>query len=661
MAKIRIVKSPKYKSGGQIEPLSDSTFMFKGPSHADGGIPISYGGRGVEVEGGEPATIGDDGSLVIYGNMQNPLTGNKFKNDSKMLAKKEKRVDKLLDYSTELVNKSNPYDKWDALKFNSGQAMMTGAKLKKDELQQSRAHLSDLQQAMLQLKDEGHADILKNVEARRGAKNGLKMDCAEKAQFGLWMGGNPIEHSGRVARAKKLPTASLDTQDVYGQPDTTSTPDLSLAQKHNNPGNMKYEPWMQKFGATPGQTDNTTGDGTTYAQFPDMQSGMSAMREKLFNRPTFSNLSLKQAINKWTGNHPYSNIPSDLANKRISQMSPDERERAFSVITMGEDSKVYNRIQPGGSSIKPLESQIYTPENIHFDQLQTPQLNPINQQSPNRQSTNPYQYNWNLQSTDEIQAPTDAEGLQLQQILPEAYAAATNKEQDVWMQKYNPQLFQPFQESFQDRRNQITSQGRASRQYIRDNPSAQSTLASQEYDALSNVGADEFRTNQAISNDITNKNIGLLNDATLKNLQLADTQYTRQSLAKSKTKAANQDILNSLSSKLLQNQLENRTLQTYENLYPHFRYNDQYQLKKEGTPGWAYLNTQPAQLPQSSSLSDNTSTQQTMDANGNLKSTKYSTPSSIKNTLDELRLKDAREKAFGGEYRNLQKLFNSNK
>ncbi|HPR92161.1 MAG TPA: hypothetical protein PLR64_02835 [Candidatus Dojkabacteria bacterium] len=57
---------------------------------------------------------------------------------------------------------------------------------------------------------------------------------------------------------------------------------------------------------------------------------------------------------------------------------------------------------------------------------------------------------------------------------------------------------------------------------------------------------------------------------------ILDKQYERQETAKSKTKANIQSALNSISSKYLQNQLENRTLATYENLYnyrfdPKFR------------------------------------------------------------------------------------------
>lgn len=646
--KMRYANKGLHIEDNAFTPISDSVLKINGESHENGGTKLAYAGKGVEAEAGETFHIDQEGNGVIMGNMQNPLTGRKFKQDSKMLANKEKKIDKLLDYSTELVNTSNPYDKWDVLKFNAGEAMMTGANMKRQELKQSREHLGALQEAMLQLKEEGQELLPSKNKGRKTAKNGLRIDYTDKAQMGFMI----ANQLGKRNTQNQLPTISLDTNDVYG--DTT----LSVAQRHNNPGNMKFESWMTKFGATPGNPDRITKDGTTYAQFPDMQSGMSAMREKLFNRPTFSKLTLKDAINRWTGNHPYANIPQDLANKPLNQMTPEEKERAFSVITMGEDSKVYNRIQPRGTAAKP-ESQAFIPQNIHFNPLTAPTLGATSPNTP-AQNRQPYQYNWNLSEPKDIPVPTDAEPLQFQQILPELYAAATNKQEPVWMQQYDPQLFQDFEVSLQDRRNRITSQGRASRQYLGDNAGAQAILAAGEYDAISGVDAEEFRINQQISNDITNKNIGLLNDAKLKNLQLADQQYIRQATGKSKTKAANQAILNSLSNKVLQNQLENRTLQVYENLYPHFRYDDQYQLQKEGNSGADYLSL-PSFTPATPTLGSNTSTQRTMDASGNLKQIRYSTPSSIKTSLDEIRLKEAREKTFGSEYKNLQRLFNIKK
>lgn len=171
-------------------------------------------------------------------------------------------------------------------------------------------------------------------------------------------------------------------------------------------------------------------------------------------------------------------------------------------------------------------------------------------------------------------APTNAKNLSFGQILPELYTAATNQLEPVQMQQYSPDLYQSYQVSFDDRRNQNTSTFRASQQYLRDNPAAQSAIAAQAYEAHNNVNADEFRTNQGIAEDVRNKNISLINDAKLKNLQLADNQYGRQEQAKSNTKTQNRVVLQSIADKLHQNELEKQTIKLYEN-NTNFRFNPQ--------------------------------------------------------------------------------------
>ena len=124
--------------------------------------------------------------------------------------------------------------------------------------------------------------------------------------------------------------------------------------------------------------------------------------------------------------------------------------------------------------------------------------------------------------------------------------------------------------SFQDRINANQSAFNAQQRAVgAGNPAALGALGAQKYQADQAVYADEFRTNQTIANDITNKNISLVNDANLKNLGIADTQMTRQSQARSKTREFNQMILNSISDKYAKNEFENKRLAAYENLYDY--------------------------------------------------------------------------------------------
>lgn len=601
MAKVQIIDIPTFKNGGKMKkaqsglqvegnkftPMTSDSVMINGNSHENGGTKLSYNGNMVEAEAGEPLTIGKDGNATIYGNMKNPITGNKFKSDAKKILQKEQRVDKLMDYSTDLLSKADPYDKFGRLQFNGANAMMTGASIKKKELQQSKEHLGDVQQAILDMSDEMDIDANHLANGRVVARKGKKL--------------MNYQQGGRVVKGfVNLPEDADPNNWKYNPADGSwhenapagdvrnNNKNLSLAQRHNNPGNLMFSKWESKYGAVEGEprydkSGNLIGH---FAKFPDVQSGQTAMKTLLTGK-SYNNLTVAQASKRWTGEGAYNNIPASIRDKKISDLNPDELNTALDTFTLGEDSKTYNWDGVGKRSPRTYEPQPpYEAGRVGMDGTPDFGTQPIKP----RTTPNVPGYDLALHDIPDYKVGTNAKGLDFNQVVPELYAAATNKREPVFAQKYQPELFEPYQVSFQDRRNLNNQTFRAVSQRLTDNPGGLSQLAAQKYEADNQVNADEFRTNQQINNDITNKNVGLLNDAQNKNLQIADTQYVRASQAKSNTKAVNQAIVTSISGKIAQNQLENRQLQVYENLYPHYRYDQNYQLQKEGAPGYEYLN-----------------------------------------------------------------------
>jgi hypothetical protein len=116
------------------------------------------------------------------------------------------------------------------------------------------------------------------------------------------------------------------------------------------------------------------------------------------------------------------------------------------------------------------------------------------------------------------------------------------------------------------------------------NPAALSMLNAQKYAANQQVLGEQFRMNQAMKDRTYGENRQSLNQARLQNLGLYDQQYGRQQQALSNTKATTQAALNSIASKYAQNDLENRKLQTYENMY-NYRFG----------PGMRAMNMNPLQ------------------------------------------------------------------
>ena len=172
--------------------------------------------------------------------------------------------------------------------------------------------------------------------------------------------------------------------------------------------------------------------------------------------------------------------------------------------------------------------------------------------------------------------PSDAEALDPRQLSGEMLALAQNQVEPVQAQTFQPELSTPYDISLQDIINKNQADYRAAQRMIGYNPAALAALNAQKYQANQQVLGEQFRMNQAMRDKVYAENRNLLNQSNLQNLGILDQQYGRQQEALSKTKATTQAALNSISAKYLQNQAENRALQTYENLYnyrfdPRFR------------------------------------------------------------------------------------------
>jgi hypothetical protein len=176
------------------------------------------------------------------------------------------------------------------------------------------------------------------------------------------------------------------------------------------------------------------------------------------------------------------------------------------------------------------------------------------------------------------------EGLQGDQLAGEMFALSNNQEEPVDARFYHPDLQTPYNISYQDQLNANQADFNQLVQASGDNPQALAALAAQKYGANSRVLAEQFRANQANRNQVTSGNLQTLNDAQLKNMQIADQQYVRQAQAKSATKAVKQSAISSIAGKIGQNRLENRTLQTYANMFPDYSFDSQYRIRKTGAP-----------------------------------------------------------------------------
>ena len=166
------------------------------------------------------------------------------------------------------------------------------------------------------------------------------------------------------------------------------------------------------------------------------------------------------------------------------------------------------------------------------------------------------------------------DNVKLSDVLPEI-SQLFDKADPVARQQLNPTLYTPYQVSFDDRIAENQGDFNAIEKTMSHNPAALGALAAQKYNVNNATRAEEFRTNQGISNDVNNRNVGAIDQAKEENLKLAEEQMVRQAQAKENTKANKFAAMNSISDKIAQNRRNNKTMQIEEGMY-------HYHLDKDG-------------------------------------------------------------------------------
>ncbi len=541
-------------AGGQTElrsynPFDGGTFQFNGQSHDQGGIDISFQGKPAEVEGQETANIDQQGNLKIMGNMYIPGTKMKYKTMSKKLSDKENKAQGFIDKGLTLIQTANPEDPFERLSFNSGAAMMKGGMKKQEELASLKQHLGDMQQAHLEMVQPMKTNVGKYGTAIYAAK-GATIDPTKPWNYGK-------------ANVKNMDPKILDfltrlqNKGISGDVGSGYRPGAITKSGHKSRhganqaldimpslGNQSYQTILKDPELVKYLMDNNLTMINEYD--PNVskltQSGTPTPHLHI-GRDQGTNLAnqfRKDATTLYPDMFKGQNVKTDYPAPQLTSLPGDNYN---------------NNVAPGWAPPP------FTPIDIKTNSPFVPKT---------VQGT---QDNYDFVNPKPHPKPSNARGLNPTQLLGEGYAIATNQQEPVKAQLYNPDLYQPYQVSFQDRLNENTAQLKGIEKQIGDNPTALSTLAGQQYEANSSVLGDEFRTNQQIANDITNKNVSLLNEAKHTNLGILDQQYVRQAQAKSNTKSINQDALNSISSKLLQKEASNNALRVYENLYPDYAFN----------------------------------------------------------------------------------------
>ena len=108
----------------------------------------------------------------------------------------------------------------------------------------------------------------------------------------------------------------------------------TLASRHNNPLNIKYGAFAEKYGATAGE-DST--DGGKFAKFSSVEAGLTAA-SALLQSKSYSGLTVDQAMKKWSNRGYGGEIAPDMSSKKVGDLSDQELDSLVNTMSRREGS-----------------------------------------------------------------------------------------------------------------------------------------------------------------------------------------------------------------------------------------------------------------------------------------------------------------------------------
>jgi hypothetical protein len=518
--------------GGYTEPVAENpylpdggvTYMPRGNYHSqsDGkgntGIGITFGDNPVEVERGEPMVKLEDGgtgekNLVVLGALDIP-------NYALSELKKDAKGKKFKTYGTELTKNTTKQNK-----------MVEKATEKINDLE-VLTPFDNLEMNSLQAQILGGNMKLKDIAAETQKLGTLQQAIHDASkEFGY----SDVAKFNKDVKANKVQIKDYQPDDVQSAETGISLP--KLEQKD-------YERLKNLYDVAKKQ-----GRGPAVLKF-----------QQEFHR-----------------------LAKPYAEKVISEEPPTAygKEKGYAASdTRGNEDKIFGkRTEKYMSALKDVMEKKRTPyvEDIpEYTPLEPVTVTSTRKKQPIIEEAEvPTDFDWQYAYNTVLPfvRPSNQLPLDPTQLAGEMYALANNQVDPVFAQSYKPMLSTPFDISLQDQLNANQADYNATQRMVGYNPAALAQLNAQKYAANSAVLGQQTRLNQAEKARVYEANRNILNDAQLKNIGLYDQQMVRQSQALSNTKAQTQAALNSISDKYSKNQLENRTLGVYENLY-NYRYDN---------------------------------------------------------------------------------------
>jgi len=555
--------------GGEAETVSYNPYaggesvQFKGNSHSkrdpktgETGIGVAYGENAVnsnqpsvEVEN-EPAQKlrdgGGDENLVVFGDMYMPGTNKKFKNYvSNVLNPKEAKINKRQEKVANLGLESDD-TLFGQLERNTADTVLKGSDMKLKRIANEKLELADLQNAMNETFDQYGIDANEFLKKGKMVKDPMRIENSQMAKYG-----------NNVPKAQNGPPDKLKTNELPDEPKVFDS--VEEAEKAGFSYNEEKDRWEKE-----------TSKGTESAELSiealeEVRKDQSENKETgLFGNVTIEQFEESKKANPWFDWENFDpNNEADVIryqnefNKRAEEAGDPTRLQTDGKFGEQTASAIFSQAQEATSPEYEVAT-VTEPEELLEENVVQPQIPMLN-----------------------FQRPIDDESLDANQLLGEYYAMATNQVQPVQAQGFQPRLRTPYDISLQAQKNQVISQQRALMRnpILQNNPAAAAMVSAQSSDQLQKINENEFIANQQMKDAVYSGNLEAINQAKLTNLGIFDKQADRQAQAAANTRTQGIDILSSISNKYAQNKRDNAMRKVYANMYPTFRFNDDYQTE----------------------------------------------------------------------------------
>lgn len=163
---------------------------------------------------------------------------------------------------------------------------------------------------------------------------------------------------GVIDEQLDLPSDVIPTNMSLPQPVNSDIPQMTevpqteegpmpSSWEHYNPGNIHYGEFAKTYNAKVGRKDV----GGRVAIFPDMQTGMQAMKDLIFGEG-YKNLTVSQARNRWVNGKPTASTVSTqpIVNAmggdfKLKDLNEEERNKLIGEFIKWEDRRVYDKLK----------------------------------------------------------------------------------------------------------------------------------------------------------------------------------------------------------------------------------------------------------------------------------------------------------------------------